>query len=93
MFGSENREALAQAQQENAHLRAELRRLGAMDVVQVRSELAAVTRQVPQRRHQFEQERAAFATQYTQPRRQGRQGAELGRGLHGYPDRGGEPAG
>lgn len=37
MFGSRNREALARAQQENAHLRAELQRLGAMDLVQVRN--------------------------------------------------------
>jgi hypothetical protein len=66
MFGSKNREALAQAQQENAHLQAELQRLGAMDVVQVRNELTAVTQQVQQQRHQFEQERAAFTTQYAQ---------------------------
>lgn len=70
MFGSKNREALAQAQQENAYLRAELQRLGAMDVVQVRTELAAVTQQIQQQRHQFEQERAAFATQHTQQQQQ-----------------------
>jgi len=64
MFGSKSREALAKAQQENAYLRAELQRLGALDLVQVRNELAAVTQQVQQQRHQFEQERAAFAMRY-----------------------------
>jgi hypothetical protein len=70
MFGGKTREALAQAQQENAYLRAELQRLGAMDVVQIRNELASVTDQIRQQRHQFEQERAAFATQYAQQQNQ-----------------------
>jgi hypothetical protein len=70
MFGSKSREALATAQQENAYLRAELQRLGALDVVQVRNELAVVTHQVQQQRYQFEQERAAFATQHAQQQSQ-----------------------
>ncbi|WP_086826267.1 DUF4041 domain-containing protein [Allokutzneria sp. NRRL B-24872] len=62
MFGRK-KAAIAQLQQENALLRQEMQRLGAMDVFQVQQERAAVTQQVQEQRARFESERAALAAQ------------------------------
>lgn len=69
MFGGrKQREALAALQQENERLRGELQRVGALDVVQMRRELEAVTQQVQRQWQRFDDDRNIFAAQYAQQR-------------------------
>ncbi len=69
MFGGrKQREALEASQRENENLKGELQRLGAWGVVQLRTELAAVSQQVAEQRRRFEVDRNAFDAEYAKRR-------------------------
>lgn len=69
MFGGrKQREALEALQRENAQLRSELQRIGALDLVQVRNELAMVSQQVAEQRQRFDADRNTFNAEYAKQR-------------------------
>lgn len=69
MFGGRKQRAeLAALQQENAWLRGELHRTGALGLVQLQSETATLAQQIQEQRQCFEADNNAFSSQYTQQR-------------------------
>ena len=69
MFGGrKQREALEALQRENGQLKGELQRIGALDVVQLRSELTTVSQQVAEQRQRFEVDRNTFNAEYAKQR-------------------------